>query len=53
MILGLLLLFVAIFFILALVGLFVKALFWLFFVSLVLCVITGLAATIIVLRTNP
>ena len=52
MILGLLLLFAAIFFILAMVGLFVKALFWLFLVSLVGCVVMGLSATVTVLRTK-
>jgi hypothetical protein len=52
MILGLLLLFAVIFFILAMVGLFVKALFWLFLVSLVGCVVMGLSATVTVLRTK-
>lgn len=53
MIIGLLLLFAAIFLILALVGLFVKALFWLFLVSLALCLILGGSAVIAVLRSKP
>jgi len=52
MILGLLLLFAAISLILALVGLFVKAVFWLFFVGLALCLVLGASAVVSILRSK-